>query len=215
MRHGQGYTIFDRQTHGIEHELTLLVPTDEPVKLIQLRVRNTSGESRQLSATYFAEWVLGDCRDAGAMHLVTEVDPETDALLARNTFRLDFADSVAFVDVNRRPRTITTDRGEFLGRHGSPAAPAALHAVGLSGAQVPVSIPAPPSRPSLIWAPEKPLSSSSCSERRIPRRGTQHDSPLLAARLRGAGLARMIKRDGIESFLLFRSELRTLRSIWS
>jgi cyclic beta-1,2-glucan synthetase len=133
VRHGQGYTIFERKTHGIEHELTLLVPTNDPIKLIQLRVRNSSNEPRQLSATYFAEWTLGACRDATAMHLVTEVDPETDALLARNTFRVDFADRVAFVDVNRRPRTITADRVEFLGRHGSVAAPAALHAVGLSG----------------------------------------------------------------------------------
>jgi len=133
VRHGQGYTIFERKTHGIEHELTLLVPTNDPIKLIQLRVRNSSNEPRQLSATYFAEWTLGACRDASAMHLVTEVDPETDALLARNTFRVDFADRVAFVDVNRRPRTITADRVEFLGRHGSVAAPAALHSVGLSG----------------------------------------------------------------------------------
>ena len=133
VRHGQGYTIFERKTHGIEHELTLLVPTNDPIKLIQLCVRNAGGEPRQLSATYFAEWTLGACRDASAMHLVTEVDPETDALLARNTFRVDFADRVAFVDVNRRPRTITADRVEFLGRHGSVAAPAALHSVGLSG----------------------------------------------------------------------------------
>ena len=133
VRHGQGYTVFERQTHGIAHELTLLVPCTDPIKLIQLRLRNTSGESRQLSATYFAEWTLGACRDASAMHLVTEVDPETDALLARNTFRVDFADRVAFVDVNRRPRTVTADRVEFLGRHGSVAAPAAMHSVGLSG----------------------------------------------------------------------------------
>ena len=37
------------------------------------------------------------------MHLVTEVDPETEAILARNSFRTDFADHVAFVDVDRRP----------------------------------------------------------------------------------------------------------------
>ncbi len=30
-------------------------------------------------------------------------------------------------------RTITADRVEFLGRHGSVSAPAALHAVGLTG----------------------------------------------------------------------------------
>jgi cyclic beta-1,2-glucan synthetase len=133
VRHGQGYSIFERTTHGIEHELTLSVAADEPIKLIQLRVRNASSEPRQLSATFFAEWTLGSTRDATAMHLVTELDPETDALLARNTFRVDFADRVAFADVNRRPRMVTADRVEFLGRHGSVSAPAALNRVGLSG----------------------------------------------------------------------------------
>ena len=67
------------------------------------------------------------------MHVVTEIDPETGALLARNAFRADFGGSVAFADVNRRPRTVTADRVEFLGRHGSLAAPAALGRVELSG----------------------------------------------------------------------------------
>ena len=67
------------------------------------------------------------------MHVVTEIDPDTEALLARNAFRADFGGSVAFADVNRRPRTITGDRTEFLGRHGSLASPAALGRVDLSG----------------------------------------------------------------------------------
>ncbi len=133
VSHGQGYTIFERNSHGIEQTLTLLVSTSDPIKLIQLRVRNAGSVPRQLSATYFAELVLGANRDVCAMHLVTEVDPETEAILVRNTFRADFAEHVAFVHVNQRPRTITSDRVEFLGRHGSVAAPAALHAAGLSG----------------------------------------------------------------------------------
>ncbi len=36
VRHGQGYTVFERNTHGIEHELTLFVPPHEPIKLIRL-----------------------------------------------------------------------------------------------------------------------------------------------------------------------------------
>jgi cyclic beta-1,2-glucan synthetase len=40
---------------------------------------------------------------------------------------------VAFIDVNRRPRTFTADRNEFLGRHGSLAAPTALGRIELSG----------------------------------------------------------------------------------
>ena len=133
VRHGQGYTIFERNSHGIEHKLTLLVPTNDPIKLIHLRVRNTSTQSRQLSATYYAEWTLGTTRDACAMHLVTEVDPETEALLARNSFRTDFADHVAFVDVDRRPRTITADRAEFLGRHGSVRRARCIAGSGIDG----------------------------------------------------------------------------------
>ena len=37
VRHGQGYTTFERNAYGLSHELTLLVPADDPVKLIVLR----------------------------------------------------------------------------------------------------------------------------------------------------------------------------------
>ncbi|MGE5755186.1 MAG: GH36-type glycosyl hydrolase domain-containing protein, partial [Planctomycetaceae bacterium] len=133
VRHGQGYTTFERETHGLSHELTLFVPPDDPVKLIRLAVHNTSDRPRMLSATYYAEWVLGTTRDAAPMHVVTELDPETGALVARSAFRMDFASHLAFADVDRRPRTLTADRTEFLGRLGSPAAPEALGRVELSG----------------------------------------------------------------------------------
>ena len=59
VRHGQGYTTFERNAHGLCHELTLLVPPDDPIKLIRLRIQNVSDRPRRLSATYYAEWVLG------------------------------------------------------------------------------------------------------------------------------------------------------------
>jgi cyclic beta-1,2-glucan synthetase len=133
VRHGQGYTTFERTVQGLSHELTLFVPPDDPVKLVVLRVRNLREQPRRLSATFYAEWVLGMTRDASASHVVTEVDVETGALLARNAFRSDFAGRVAFADVDLRPRSVTADRVEFLGRNGSPAAPAGLKQVELSG----------------------------------------------------------------------------------
>src|SRR5204862_3097815 len=86
-----------------------------------------------VSATYYAEWVLGTWRDQAPMRVLTEVEPESGALLARSPFNQDFPGQLAFLDVSLRPRTLTGDRTEFLGRLGSPAAPAALGRVELSG----------------------------------------------------------------------------------
>jgi cyclic beta-1,2-glucan synthetase len=132
-RHGQGYTVFEHHGHGLAQELLLFVSSTEPIKIIRLRVRNDSAHTRRLSATLYVEWVLGVLRDQAPMQVITEIDPDSGALLARNPFHPDFSSCAAFVDVSLRPRTCTGDRTEFLGRNGSLAAPAALARVGLSG----------------------------------------------------------------------------------
>jgi cyclic beta-1,2-glucan synthetase len=131
VRHGQGYSVFHQIRGGLDQELTVFVPQDAPVKILLLKLRSKS--SRRLSATFFAEWVLGVDRVQTAMHLVTSEDNETGALLARNAYNADFGQTVAFADVSLRPRTISGDRTEFLGRNRGPAAPAALERVQLSG----------------------------------------------------------------------------------
>jgi cyclic beta-1,2-glucan synthetase len=133
-RHGQGYTTFTQHHDGIASDLLLFVPMDEPVKIVRLRVRNESSRRRELSAVFFAEWVLGTLRPANAQYVVTQIDEETGALVARNAFNPDFPTALAFADVNLRPRTLTADRTEFLGRNGGVAAPEALRRVELSGA---------------------------------------------------------------------------------
>jgi cyclic beta-1,2-glucan synthetase len=133
VRHGQGYTVYEQTFHDLAHELTVFVPTDDAVKLVCLKLVNHGGRRRYLSATYYAEWVLGGTREQSAPFVVTEVDATSGALFARNPYRTDFADRVAFADVLQRPRTVTADRTEFLGRNRSPANAAALERQHLSG----------------------------------------------------------------------------------
>src|SRR5262249_3946744 len=95
--------------------------------------RNAGAEERELSATFYAEWVLGTNREQTALYVVTEEDQEGGALLARNAFSPDFAGVVAFLDVSLRPRTLTGDRAEFIGRNRSLASPAGMEQEELSG----------------------------------------------------------------------------------
>ncbi|NWF71621.1 MAG: cyclic beta 1-2 glucan synthetase, partial [Nitrospirae bacterium] len=132
-RHGFGYSVFEHRERGIRSELWVYVALDAPVKFMVLKVRNESERSRKLSATGYVEWVLGDLRPKSAMHVVTELDPKSGALFARNPYHTEFAGRTAFFDVDETTRTISGDRTEFIGRNGTLRSPAVMTRVRLSG----------------------------------------------------------------------------------
>jgi cyclic beta-1,2-glucan synthetase len=134
-RHGFGYSRFHALAHGIESDLLVHVPLDAPLRLARLTLRNLSSEPRPLSVTGYAEWVLGAARSKTAPHIVTELDPETGALFARNPFDSEGGSRIAFADLDGCQTGWTADRAAFLGAGGSLAAPAALaHEAGLAPA---------------------------------------------------------------------------------
>jgi cellobiose phosphorylase len=133
VRHGFGYSVFEHTEYGISSELWVYVAMDAPVKFSVLKIRNVSGRPRRLSVTGYVEWVLADLRQKSLLHVQTEVDLKTGALLARNYYNTEFPDRVAFLDVNETARTLTGDRKEFIGRNGNLAQPAAMKRQRLSG----------------------------------------------------------------------------------
>jgi cellobiose phosphorylase len=133
IRHGFGYSVFEHTENGIASELWVYVAMDAPVKFLVLKLRNVSERPRRVSVTGYWEWVLGDLRQRSLLHVRTEVDLKTGALLARNYYNTEFSDRIAFVDVNDGMRTVTGDRTEFLGRNGQLSKPVALARARLSG----------------------------------------------------------------------------------
>ena len=132
-RHGFGYSVFEHTEDGLSSELWVYVAADAPIRFSVLKVRNHSGRVRELSATGYVEWVLGERRPKSVMHVVTGVDPESAALFARNAYNREFGGHVGFFDVDDSRRTVTGDRTEFLGRNGTPQRPAAMARTHLSG----------------------------------------------------------------------------------
>ena len=132
-RHGFGYTVFEHIEDGIKTEVWVYVAIDSPVKFIVIKVRNDSGRGRRLSATGYVEWVLGDLKTKSNMHLVTEIDHNSGAILARNPYRTDFNKYTAFFDADEANRSFTCDRSEFIGRNNTLKNPAAMSRSYLSG----------------------------------------------------------------------------------
>lgn len=125
-RHGLGYTAFEHREEGIYTESFVYVAPEAPLKFIAVNIQNMSDRPRRLSLTGYVEWVLGESRQRNAMHIATRLDPQTGAILASNPYSQDFSGTVAFLHCSHPRRTITSRRAEFLGRNGSPAAPAAM-----------------------------------------------------------------------------------------
>ena len=132
-RHGFGYSVFEHLEDGIRSELWVYVALDASVKFSLLKLNNVSGRAHRISVTGYVEWLLGDLREKNVMHVVTESDAASGAMFARNAYNTEFPGRVAFFDVDDATRTISGDRGEFLGRNGSMRAPAAMGRTHLSG----------------------------------------------------------------------------------
>jgi cyclic beta-1,2-glucan synthetase len=134
ITHGFGYSIFEHREDGIYSEMSVFVDKDNPVKFIVLKVKNESGRKRKLSAMGFLEIILGDVRSKTNIHVFSEQDQNTGALLLRNRYNSAFAERVSYFKVEGGYNfSYTADRTEFIGRNRDLSNPQALYRKRLSG----------------------------------------------------------------------------------
>jgi cyclic beta-1,2-glucan synthetase len=126
VRHGQGYTTFERIVEDIHHELTIGLAETMPVKMSLLRLKNDGHEPVELSVVYYVECTLGTHRTFTAPHIVSSFDATTNTLLARNAFNPEASGAVMFACASLGNIEYTGDRREFIGRNGTLTAPEAL-----------------------------------------------------------------------------------------
>ncbi|WCP12161.1 Cyclic beta-(1,2)-glucan synthase NdvB [Sphingobium sp. AntQ-1] len=135
IRHGAGYTSWESSSEGLEQELQVFVPVDDPVKIVRLRLRNLLSHARRITATYYAEWLLGAVHGEPAPLRTAHYDAEVHALMANNPWNEEFGERTAFLSCSRPPHSLTTSRRDFMGRDGNPRRPEALLNWDLGGRQ--------------------------------------------------------------------------------
>ena len=136
IRFGQGYSHFEHNSHGLEQELTIFVPVDQHIRIQIVKITNRSGRRRSLSLFGYLEWVLGSTSEQTEMHVMTEWDPESQALFAFNYYNSDYKEHIAFAACNPLPNSFTGNRTEFLGRnhhHSNPFSLRRKHLTGMTG----------------------------------------------------------------------------------
>jgi cyclic beta-1,2-glucan synthetase len=132
-RHGFGYSVFEHTERGIRSELWVYVALDAPIKFSVLKVRNESGRSRRLSATGYVEWVLGDLRPKSTPHVITEIEPISGALFARNPTTPSSAAGRRFSMWTIRPAPSAATEPNFWDATVARERPAAMLRTRLSG----------------------------------------------------------------------------------
>jgi len=132
-RHGLGYTVFEYLEDSIQTEMTVFVSPEDPVKYTVIKVKNTGELKRNLSVTLYYDLVLGCLERKNDMHIITETDRNTGALMARNPYNTEFPGYIVFMNVNEGKRSFTGDKAEFIGRNNSISNPQAMKNSRLSG----------------------------------------------------------------------------------
>lgn len=125
IRHGFGYSVFEHGSNGIEQQLIEFVPVSEPLKVCILKLRNTAGRKRHLSATFYTRPVLGVSDQNTMLHVFTELH-NSETILIKNNYNGDFPGRIAFLSTSAEEVYYTGDRREFLGSGGSVKHPEAL-----------------------------------------------------------------------------------------
>jgi cyclic beta-1,2-glucan synthetase len=138
VRHGQGYSVFERRHGTLKVETTWFADLKDSVKLVQLKLHNEGTGTRRLRALAMVEWQMGAARhERRTVHAWKAKDSALAAVFAQQReSRAGFGGSTAFLALAGLPGAPqwTCDRSEFFDAAGRLAPPATLGQNAANGA---------------------------------------------------------------------------------
>ncbi|MCL2317171.1 MAG: glycosyl transferase, partial [Actinomycetia bacterium] len=135
-RHGLGYSTITGERGGVRAQTTYFVPLDATCEVQHVRLTNTSGIHKHLTAFSYVEWCLWDALD-DMLNLqrnlsLAELEVEDSTIYHRTEYR-ERRNHYAFYGVNAPVAGFDTDRDAFIGGPWGSLASAAVPRAGRPG----------------------------------------------------------------------------------
>jgi cyclic beta-1,2-glucan synthetase len=131
VEHGAGWTRWQTTQRGLNLAAECMVDPDRPVKIITLRLQDCTRTPRRLTATYFADLLLGVHPAEPLLFRTCRYRADLAAILAHNPDRADVQRGHVFLACSGPVHSLTTSRSDFLGAMPDWERPQGLIAWGL------------------------------------------------------------------------------------
>jgi cyclic beta-1,2-glucan synthetase len=115
--YGRGYAVYRKTLAGIQTEMTVFVPPDEPLEVRILKIGNLNPEPVSFRVVPYFQMILAEVASDSRWGMEARFDPETGALFFCNP-RNRYHRGWAFAATSLPVREIETVRSRFLGGPG-------------------------------------------------------------------------------------------------
>lgn len=118
--------LLPHECNDLNCQVSFSIDPNNAVKFIDVAITNQSDRVRRLSITYAVELALDVDRLESQLHIETQIDRESGALIAKNSYHNSRPDSAVLLQVLAAERSLTGSRKSFLGRNGTWQMPVGL-----------------------------------------------------------------------------------------
>ena len=198
VRHAAGYSLFERNSFGLDQQLKQFVPNDAdggaPIKFQQITLCNDTDRWRDISVTFYVELTLGEHRESAQMQTITHWDRRSSTMLGYNRYHPEYPERVAFVSLDPTPDSYTGDRTAFIGRNRSTQNPVAMNNISLDGMSGARLDPCAALRRKIKLAPGE----STVVVCMLGQAGSKKEAYQLVAKYRGTGAVQTALEDTVD-----------------
>lgn len=115
MTYGFGYSKLTTMQMGLLQEHTSFVPRNDNIKINILRIKNVTGEKRELNLVYYINPVLGEDEIKTNGYIDLNYDKNSNIVYAKNLLTQDIKEQSIYISSSENIKSFTGNRKTFIG----------------------------------------------------------------------------------------------------